>query len=100
MHSALYPGLDGWVQTGSQQIPQDDGGLAGRAVCDGQRPNRKPNLENGIHYLILAQAQGTAKPSFTASLIERNANPSMEQELIFKWASASFYGGKESPDLV
>ncbi|KAJ7909964.1 cytochrome P450 [Mycena leptocephala] len=40
-------------------------------------------------------AQGTAKPSFTASLIERNANPSMEQELIFKWASASFYAGKD-----
>jgi hypothetical protein len=100
MNSALYPGLDGWVQARSQKIPQDDGGFARPAVCDGQRPSCKPNFGHGIHYLILAQAQGTAKPSFTASLIERNANPSMEQELIFKWASASFYAGKESLDLV
>jgi hypothetical protein len=100
MHSALYPGLDGWVQARSQKIPQDDGGFARPAVCDGQGSSCRPNLENGIHYLILAQAQGTAKPSFTASLIERNVNPSMEQELMFKWASTSFYGGKESPDLV
>ncbi|KAJ7642934.1 cytochrome P450 [Mycena rosella] len=33
-------------------------------------------------------AEGAAKPSFTGSLIERDANPSIEQELIYKWTSS------------
>ncbi|KAJ7689941.1 cytochrome P450 [Mycena rosella] len=36
-------------------------------------------------------AEGTAKPSFTGSLIERDANPSIEQELIYKWTSGGLY---------
>ncbi|KAJ6562200.1 cytochrome P450 [Mycena capillaripes] len=36
-------------------------------------------------------AKGTAKPSFTASLIERDSNPSVEQELIYKWVSSVLY---------
>ncbi|KAJ6511703.1 cytochrome P450 [Mycena vulgaris] len=36
-------------------------------------------------------AQGMAKPSFSASLIERDVNPSLEQELRYKWASVGLY---------
>ncbi|KAJ7323905.1 cytochrome P450 [Mycena albidolilacea] len=39
-------------------------------------------------------AQGRAKPSFTSGLIERDANPSVDQELIYKWsvsAISSFF---------
>lgn len=46
------------------------------------------------------QAQGRAKPSFTASLIERDANPSVEQELIYKWVSSGLYSGKKSAKLL
>ncbi|KAJ7828954.1 cytochrome P450 [Mycena olivaceomarginata] len=45
-------------------------------------------------------AQGRAKPSFTASLIERDANPSVEQELIYKWVSSGLYSGKKSAKLL
>jgi hypothetical protein len=49
--------------------------------------------------LKLFQAQGKAKWSFTASLIEREANPSVEQELRYKWASGGLYSG-EYPSLT
>ncbi|KAJ6529272.1 cytochrome P450 [Mycena capillaripes] len=39
-------------------------------------------------------ALGTAKPSFTASLIQRDANPTEAQELIYKWSSASIFIGQ------
>lgn len=39
------------------------------------------------------QANGTALPSFTAELIESNPNPTAEEELTYKWASATFYAG-------
>ncbi|KAF9053665.1 cytochrome P450 [Hymenopellis radicata] len=38
-------------------------------------------------------AEGTAQPSFVASLVERNRNPTAEQEDIYKWVTAGFYGG-------
>ncbi|KAJ7689239.1 cytochrome P450 [Mycena olivaceomarginata] len=41
-------------------------------------------------------ARGTAKPSFTARLIQRNETPTPEQELIYKWASTSLYVGEIS----
>ncbi|KAF5377278.1 hypothetical protein D9615_006445 [Tricholomella constricta] len=37
--------------------------------------------------------KGVAVPSFTTSLVERNANPTPEEEDIYKWASAGFYSG-------
>ncbi|KAJ7825773.1 cytochrome P450 [Mycena olivaceomarginata] len=36
-------------------------------------------------------ARGITKPSFTADLIQREKNPTPEQELIYKWASASVF---------
>ncbi|KAJ6595502.1 cytochrome P450, partial [Mycena vulgaris] len=36
-------------------------------------------------------AMGTAKPSFTASLIQREENPTEEQEMLYRWCSSSFY---------
>ncbi|KAJ7624503.1 cytochrome P450 [Roridomyces roridus] len=36
-------------------------------------------------------AKGKAIPSFTTSLLERDSNPSQEQELIYKWASSTLY---------
>ncbi|KAJ7671882.1 cytochrome P450 [Mycena rosella] len=42
-------------------------------------------------------ALGTAKPSFTTSLIQREENPTEAQELIYKWSSASvFIGGSDT----
>ncbi|KAF8921315.1 cytochrome P450 [Mucidula mucida] len=38
-------------------------------------------------------AEGTAQPSFVASLVKRNRNPTSEQEDIYKWVTAAFYGG-------
>jgi hypothetical protein len=42
------------------------------------------------------QALGTAKPSFTANLIQRDPNPTEAQELIYKWSSASIFIGQIS----
>ncbi|KAJ7653799.1 cytochrome P450 [Mycena rosella] len=36
-------------------------------------------------------AEGTAKPSFTTSLIERDPNPSVETEMLYKWVSNGLY---------
>ncbi|KAK7046387.1 cytochrome P450, partial [Favolaschia claudopus] len=35
---------------------------------------------------------GTAKPSFTQRLVERNPNPTPEEESIYKWTSVAVYG--------
>ncbi|KAK0187384.1 cytochrome P450 [Armillaria mellea] len=37
--------------------------------------------------------KGTAAPSFAANLIEKNSNPTKEQEDIYKWVSTGFYAG-------
>ncbi|KAF9456686.1 cytochrome P450 [Collybia nuda] len=37
--------------------------------------------------------RGVALPSFTASLVERNAQPTEEEEDIYKWTSTAFYSG-------
>ncbi|EIM91747.1 cytochrome P450 [Stereum hirsutum FP-91666 SS1] len=34
---------------------------------------------------------GTAQPSFTASLIENNPHPTPEEEIVLKWTSVAFY---------
>ncbi|KAJ6569773.1 hypothetical protein DFH09DRAFT_1362949 [Mycena vulgaris] len=50
-------------------------------------------LRDGAYNDVKVQVRkGTAKPSFTASLIERNANPTAEEELTYKWASLGLYG--------
>ncbi|KAJ7441382.1 cytochrome P450 [Mycena galericulata] len=38
-------------------------------------------------------AQGTAKASLTASLIQREDNPTAERETLYKWTSASIFAG-------
>ena len=41
----------------------------------------------------MLQKEGTAKPSFTAELVEKDANPTPEQEMLYRWASVAFYSG-------
>ncbi|KAJ6546378.1 cytochrome P450 [Mycena sp. CBHHK59/15] len=49
-------------------------------------------LRDGPYDSIKEQvAQGTAKPSFTASLVQREENPTAEQEMLYRWSSTSFY---------
>ncbi|KAJ7488421.1 cytochrome P450 [Mycena latifolia] len=43
-------------------------------------------------------SQGTARPSLTASLVERNPNPTPDEELTLKWASLGLYGGSGQAD--
>ncbi|KAF7353983.1 Cytochrome P450 [Mycena venus] len=50
-------------------------------------------LRDGAYEDVTAQLMtGTAKPSFTQSLIERNQHPTPEEELTYKWASVGLYG--------
>ncbi|KAJ7768968.1 cytochrome P450, partial [Mycena metata] len=51
------------------------------------------SLRDGAYEDVKAQVmKGTAKASFAQSLVERNLNPTPEEELIHKWASVGLYG--------
>ncbi|EIM79365.1 cytochrome P450 [Stereum hirsutum FP-91666 SS1] len=51
-------------------------------------------------YISQQLQNGTAQPSFTASLIENNPNPTPEEETVLKWTSVAFYVGKSFPFLT
>ncbi|KAJ7274641.1 cytochrome P450 [Mycena rebaudengoi] len=49
-------------------------------------------LRDGPYNALKEQvALGTAKPSFTASLIQREEHPTEAQEMLYKWSSISIY---------
>ncbi|KAJ7129052.1 cytochrome P450 [Mycena filopes] len=51
-------------------------------------------LRDGAYEDVKAQVmKGTAKASFAQSLVERDSNPTPEEELTYKWASVGLYGG-------
>ncbi|KAJ7107925.1 cytochrome P450 [Mycena epipterygia] len=50
-------------------------------------------LRDGPYNTLKEQvALGTAKPSYTASLIQREEHPTEVQELLYRWSSVSIYG--------
>ncbi|KAJ7151250.1 cytochrome P450 [Mycena filopes] len=50
-------------------------------------------LRDGAYEDVRTQVtKGTAKASFAQSLVERNSNPTPDEELTYKWASLGLYG--------
>ncbi|KAK7002496.1 cytochrome P450 [Favolaschia claudopus] len=42
---------------------------------------------------VASEARGIAKPSFTANLIQQSQNLTTEEDFLYKWTSASIFGG-------
>ncbi|KIY70895.1 cytochrome P450 [Cylindrobasidium torrendii FP15055 ss-10] len=57
------------------------------------RQNRDAFLNQPYNMVKEQVAQGIARPSFLSKILEKNPNPTPEQEDVWKWTSGGFYAG-------